>query len=534
MLAEKSGQPPLADEQESLTAPPSRESSWRSTLRVPLRDVRTYAALASLALSAWCVFIGNVLNNDSVLYLRSAELLTRGEWHAAVLLYKWPFYSILIALVHQLTGFSFEYAAHALNAVLTALTVVMFVSLVREVGGDSKVVVFAAAVILLHHSLNEYRSYALRDAGYLAFYLTSLLMFIKDLKEPKWNRTLAWVGAMVVAMLFRIEGIVFLVALPFFRLWQQATRLSARFALIGLFVGGAFIAISALAWWLLGSIAMPGPGGIMGTWAALLQTFWHNVSARAGAKIDLIVGAFGDGYSRDFAYAAFAAALLLIIVREVLASLTPLYAVLTGHAVYRRLIFPVPGTMALWYWLIAVHLVILATVLFVVTFLTGRSPLALSLTLMLAVPFSVASLYDAWRRRETGRRKSSWLFPLVCVLALLSTLGVLVSPTSKGHIRQAGLWLRDHTSPSTTVFSNDPVLLYYTGRIGNERPARYSWDDTVALVESDARSRYDYLALRLRERHAVDEGLLIRTIGSEPIMRFTNNDGDQVLIFRLH
>ena len=521
------------DEQESLTAPPSPDSRWLDTLTGLLRDVRTYAALASLALSAWCVFIGNVLNNDGVLYLRAAELLTRGEWHAAVAIYKWPFYSALVALVHQLTGLSFEHAGYTLSAALTALTVVMFISLVREVGGNSKVVVFAAAVILLHHSLNTYRPYVLRDPGYLAFYLTSLLMFIKDLKQPKWSRTLAWVGAMAAAMLFRIEGVVFLVALPFYRLWQQATRPSARFALITLFMGGAFIALSALAWWRAGTLAIPGSGELVDAWIAALQSLWQQVTALAATKINLIAGAFSDGYSRDFAYAAFAAAVVLILVREILASLTPLYAALTGHAVYRRLIFPVPGVTPLWYWLIAVHLVILTTIVFVYGFLTGRFPLALSLTLMLAVPFSVASLYDAWRRRETHRRKASWLFPLVCVLALLSTLGVLVSPTSKGHIRQAGLWLRDHTSPSATVLSNDPVLLYYTGRIGHESHARYSLDDMLALVKSDARFRYDYLALRLRERHAGDEALLIRTIGSEPIMRFANNDGGRVLIFRL-
>jgi hypothetical protein len=508
-------------------------SSGNSALRLLPRDIRIYAALASLVLSAWCVFIGNVLNNDGVLYLRAAELLTRGEWHAAVAVYKWPFYSVLIALVHQLTGLTFEYAGYALSAVLTALTVVMFISLVREVGGDGKVVVFAAAVVLLHHSLNAYRPYVLRDPGYLAFYLTALLMFTKDLREPKWSRTLTWVGAMAVATLFRIEGVVFLVALPFYRLWQQAKRPLARFALIAVFVGGAFIVVSVLAWWFAGTLAIPSSGGLVDAWAAVLQSLWERVTAVANIRINLITGAFGDGYSRDFAYAAFVAALLLILVREVLASLTPLYAVLTGHAVYRRLIFPVHGVKNLWYWLIAVQLAILTTILFVYGFLTGRFPVALSLTLMLAVPFSVAALYDGWRGRDTSRSKASWLFPLVCVLALLSTLGVLISPTSKGHIRQAGLWLRDHTSPSATVLSNDPVLLYYTGRIGHESHARYSLDDMLALVKSDALSRYDYLALRLRERHAGDEVLLIRTIGSEPIMRFANTDGGQVLIFRL-
>lgn len=517
----------LIDKRESPMTPPPRSSGWSHALHVLPRDVRIYAALASLVLSAWCVFIGNVVNSDGVLYLRAAELMTRGEWHAALQLYKWPFYSVLIALAHQVTGLSFEYAAYALNAALTALTVVMFISLVREVGGDPKVTIFAAAVILLYHSLNEYRAYVIRDAGYLAFYLTSLLMFIKDLKEPKWSRTLAWVGAMMVAMLFRIEAVVLLVALPFFRLWRQATRLSARFAVIGLFMGGAFIALSALAWWLAGTLAVPGPGGLVDAWATVLQSSWQRVSGLASGKIDLIAGAFGDRYSRDFAYAAFVAALALLLVREVLASLTPLYAVLTGHAVYRHLIFPVPGTKGLWLWLILVHIAILAAILFIYGFLTGRFSVALSLTLMLAVPFSMAELYKGWQQRRR------WLFVLVCTLAVFSTLGVLSSPTSKGHIRQAGLWLRDHTPADATLFSNDPVLLYYSGRSGDQPHARNGWDETLALVKSGPRSQYDYLALRVKRAHLADEAMLVQSLAREPIATFANAKGEKILVFRL-
>jgi hypothetical protein len=490
-------------------------------------DVRIYAALGSLVLSAWCVFLDNVVNSDGVLYLRAAELLARGEWHAALLLYKWPFYAVLIALVHQLSGLSFEYAAYLLNAALTALTVVMFISLVREAGGDGKVVIFAAAVILLYPALNRYRSFVIRDTGYLAFYLASLLLFVKDMKDPKWTRTLSWIATMAVAALFRIEAVVLLVALPFFHLWRQTTRVSARFVLIGAFIGGAFIALSALAWWLAGTLAMPGPGGLIGAWASMLHVAWQSVSTLAGAKIDLIAGAFGDRYAWEFAYAVFAAALALLLVKAVLATLSPLYAVLTGHAVYRRLIFPVQSVKGLWLWLIVVHLVMLATILFVYGFLTGRFPLALSLTFMLAVPFSVVALYDGWRQ---GRR---WLFVLVCTLALLSTLGVLSSPTSKGHIRQAGLWLRDHTPAATKLFSNDPVLLYYSGKSGSQPHARYAWDDTLALVKSDARFQYDYLALRIKRTHLADQAMLVQSLAREPVATFANAKGEKILVFHL-
>ncbi len=136
-----------------------------------LGDVRTFAAIISLFLSAWSVYLDDVVNSDGVLYLWAAEALKAGDWQEALALYKWPLYSSLISLVSLIPGLGVEYAAHVLNAALTALAVVVFLSLVRELGADRKMLIAAAIVILLFPGLNRYRAFIIRDAGYIAFYL---------------------------------------------------------------------------------------------------------------------------------------------------------------------------------------------------------------------------------------------------------------------------------------------------------------------------------------------------------------------------
>ena len=49
--------------------------SMQDKLRAWLRDVRISAAIISLFLSAWSVYLDDVVNSDGVLYLRTAELL---------------------------------------------------------------------------------------------------------------------------------------------------------------------------------------------------------------------------------------------------------------------------------------------------------------------------------------------------------------------------------------------------------------------------------------------------------------------------
>lgn len=502
------------------------------SLAVASRDVRFSAAMVSLLLSAWCVYLDNVVNNDGILYLRGAELIADGDWQGAVELYKWPFYAILIAAVQPIIGLSFEYTAHVLNAVFAAMAVVTFISIIRETGGDKKIMAAAAAVVLLYPGLNEYRSFVIRDAGYLAFYLLSLLLFIKDSKAPRARLAVGWIVTISLASLFRIEGLVFLFALLVLRLWQQARGLSMK---VGALVGIALAAVtlvSALAWWTFGNPRLPTPGALAQDWGTLMATLWQSTGAAIAAKIDVLTGGLPDRFAREFAYAIFFAAVLLMLLWHILSTLTPLYAALMGHALYRRVLFPSAGVWSIWLWLIGINLLVLCTIAITRLLLTGRSAIALSLTVMLAVPFSVVLLYDLWQQRQGSTGTKRWAFPAVAVLLLISGIDGLYSPTEKAHIKDAGLWIRANTSPAATLFSNDPLVLFYGNKGLGSPYRRYGWQETLDLISSKDLASYDYVAVRLKRKYGEHEAWLIKQIGSAPITRFVNRKGDKVLIFK--
>lgn len=503
------------------------------SLAAALRDLRFSAAMVSLLLSAWCVYLDNVVNNDGILYLRGAELIADGDWQGAVALYKWPFYALLIAAVQPISGLNFEYTAHILNAIFAAITVVTFISIAREAGGDKKVMVAAAVVVLLYPGLNEYRSFVIRDAGYLAFYLLSLLLFIKDSKAPRAWLTAGWIVAILVASLFRIEGFVFLFALLLLRLWQQARSVSVR---VGVLAGAAFAAVtltSAVAWWIFGNPQLSAPGALAQDWGTLITALWQSTGAAIAAKIEVLTGGLPDRYAREFAYAIFFAAVLVMLLWHILSTLTPLYAALTGHALYQRVLYPVARVWSIWLWAIGINLLVLCAVVIVRLLLTGRSPIALSLTVMLAVPFSLVLLYDSWRQHLSSAGVRRWAFPLVAILLLVSGIDGLYSPTEKGHIKDAGLWVRANTAPTATLFSNDPLVLYYGNKGLGPPYLRYGWQETLDLITSKSWVSYDYLALRLRRKHGEQQAWLVKQIGSGPIARFANRKGDKVLIFKV-
>lgn len=511
-------------------SPPAiaENSALTPRLRHALGDVRVLAALASLLLSAWSVYLDDVVNSDGVLYLRAAQVLQTGDWQAALALYKWPLYSSLIAALGVIPGLGVEYAAHALNAVFTALAVVAFIALVRELGGDRKTVIAAAVVVLAYPGLNEYRSFVIRDAGYLGFYLLALLLFVKEMKTPSLARRFGWAAAMLVASLFRIEGLVFLCGLLLMRQWQQASSAPARIGLLAAVAGAALLSAGALAWWSFGS---PQLGQ---EWGLLLANLWQSTAAAIADSAKLIGTGLHERYGSGFAYAVLFAGLILLLAWEVFITLTPFYAVLAWHGTHHRLVFQDAALRSVWIQLLVLHVLVLVAILLVRQFLTGRFPVALSLTLLLAVPFSLTALYRRWAERRLRGEYRNWVFPLACVLLVLTALDGVYEPTDKDYLKEAGLWIKQNAPAEATLFSSDQLILWYSGRGGHERPARYAWDSVLDLVRSPRLLQYDYLAVRLKRKESDHERSLVAVLGKPPDAVFENRHGDKALIFTLY
>ena len=150
------------------------------------------SVLASIALSAWCVWADPIINNDGVYYLRAATEISAGNWRQALSVYPWPFYSAFIALLGKLPGMDLIGAAHVLNALFAAVLVAGFLSAVYELGGNRTTLIIAALLVLAFPTLNKYRSFIIRDVGYLAFHIWSLCFLFRYWKEKRGRPLVAY------------------------------------------------------------------------------------------------------------------------------------------------------------------------------------------------------------------------------------------------------------------------------------------------------------------------------------------------------
>src|SRR3990167_7912644 len=195
------------------------------------RFLYCFAIIISILLSLSMNMSRPLVNPDAICYLSSAESMGEYGIKAAMQLCgqaKWPFYSMLIYGFVTMSHLSYVIAAYILDGFFSLFSVVMFILIVKKLGGSRRVLWLAAMVILLSHQFNNVREYIIRDHGFWAFYLTSLFLLLRYFQTPSYLGAFLWSLSLLIATLFRLEGLFFLVLLPFLSWGILSYSLRAR------------------------------------------------------------------------------------------------------------------------------------------------------------------------------------------------------------------------------------------------------------------------------------------------------------------
>lgn len=485
------------------------------------------AAGISVALSLWALHVDPVINNDGILYIEAAGYFAVGDWSAAFAVYKWPFYSLLISGINVATGLAPGHSAYLLNAALYIVLVLGFVALVRALGGGKTAMWAAAVIALAHPVLNEFRAFIIRDVGYWACYLWSLAYFFAYLKNRDGALLALWGVFTLLAFLFRIEGIVMAAVLPAC-LYVARTNGSHRAAAIFLLAGlGALVVAVSPIWHYISAIgAGAGPD---------LQPVQHIIDSwRAGmeevaSRLDALERDFPGIAVKPVSIPVYLLTAVLIGVVEVIESLGVVFSALVVYAglqVKRTL----PEPQRCW-WLVVVIVQTALVFLFVLSsfFLAERYPVGLALVLLAIVPLAVEY---AWEEQKKQGARHTWRAAAVALLLAIEGVDGLDLATEKQHIKDAGLWLRQHAPPGSTVYSNNRIFVYYSGLEESKPDADYTWQQAMTELWTGAWRTYDYFALALNKRDTRNRVLLLRKFEKEPLRTFESGGGDQVLVFR--
>jgi hypothetical protein len=339
---------------------------------------------------------------------------------------------------------------------------------------------------------------------------------------------------MLVAILFRIEGIAILLLLPFILWFRREVPAAQR---LGYFCQAHAITgllLLSLAVWLISDPTFAEKAGRLSTPIAHLT--WHDIGTTLISglqqKAERLREAMLNSYSDDYALPGVLATLLVIFLDRLVTTLTPLYSALPWFRSLRTRFHFSTGLGFILVWLGLLNCLIAFVFLAYVFFLMPRHVMPLVLTVLLVIPFALASLHDHWQTRRHYPLRSRWVSPIILLLLIFMTADGLLSVggTSKVYIREAGIWLREHIPGEASLYTNNIKISYYSGHaIDWSQPPR--WAVTEQALQSGVWRRHDYLALAVKRRQSDTEQWLFATLGT-PIKIFANQDQDAVFIFQ--
>lgn len=491
-----------------------------------------FVVVASPVLSIWALNVDDVINNDGIEYLRSAQAWVDGDVLGALRLWKWPFYPLLIASLSSGFGFDIEIAAHVINAVLFTCLGVVFLAAVRELGGRNTTLLFATAVFLLHPVFNEYRSFIIRDPGYLVGYMTGLFFLFRLARTGARGCLVGAFVGFTVATLFRIEGAVFVALLPYLLYANSQTETRSRWVLL-LTLGVIALALFGLfGWWALESTPKVDTLGVLDRPLDVLTAGWAQVGNNVQAKIQLLEQEFLSNYSSGYSAILYILTVATVVFSSLLSELTVVYAAILLYGFKRKTRFPVDAATRYWAVMIAANILILVGFTVSRLFLAPRYPLALILTLLLMVPFVLEALVRRWQRDLPFRTWRQWLVPTLAAIAIIGVgINGLTKFTGKRYLKEAGLWVRAELPAGVHLVTNDRKLAYYAGRHRSDGSEVIEGRKFIDKVQWHKWQPNDLVAIRVTRRPRQLEALVREEMKGEPVKVFESDRGEKVLIY---
>ena len=481
-------------------------------------------AIISALLSLYRIAGRDLINGDGILYVRMAKAFLTGGAGAAFEIYHWPFYGILIGLVHKLTGLGFENSASALNTLFMVLACVVFVRIYEEIADRDSRVWVAAVLVLALPVLNDYRDLVVRGFGFWACMLVALYYFIQYSRSAGLSDALKWQLAILAATLFRVEGVAFLILAPCYFLFIAGERrriLGHLVRLNGLFIVLAVAAVLVLL--LTGVLALPSRMAIPYQLDYLSpMVLFGAVNTEAGAFFarNRFMASVGE------ARLILAAGVVALVMVKVASNAGLAFLAVWGYGIQRKWLRLTRESGIVLYFAVIGFLSLVAVAgnfFFVSSRYTVLTVLLLSL---------VSFQYVDYLFRDLSRRRlHKWNAAAGIFILILFLDGVISGGSSKQVIREAGEWAVSGMAAEEKVACNEARLEFYA-------EGRCVW---VGLAETDPAAAmpvikdegYSYLLFWIDRKNAK----LRRLLEGDPALllekEFPGSKGNTVRFYRI-
>ncbi len=497
---------------------------FAAAARLPLVPL---SIVLSCLFSLLVILQNPLLNDDAYKYLRAAEVFNADGARAVLESFGWYHYSFLIALVDKIVPGGMIAAAHTLNTALYALLTYAFLALVRELRDTPRVQLFAVICILVLPLTNQMRFFLIRDIGFWAFALLSLVYLIRHNRTGDTRMAFWWSITLVAATAFRLEGLLLMALAPWSLLFPDAALpLRERAERCGRLVGIlAAVALAVLLATMLVGLSLPDLIAYAYRWylplLGNLVELLRGTATGVGAALftpDNFPGSDNTAIALVIALFGYCLALLMNLV-EALG--VPVVVLLLVGPVLAPVAVPVQARRARQAY-IAISALALLLFLLIMRFTTDRYATLLALLVLTQAPLILDELYTRALDSENLLKHFHVYSAVFCFFFLADSL--VSFGYSNEHVEDGIAWTREQLPDGTPLQTNSFAIAYHSGRVAN-------YDETVRDTASvvAASSSGDYLVLEVDNDD--DGSALDGNPALVPLQRFANERDDEVRVY---
>jgi hypothetical protein len=497
-------------------------------------DLRRLAILVSIIFSIWVILTHDTINTDGVLYLDVAYHLGNFDWQAAAAIYHWNFYPALIALVSKLSFLSLENSAFLINTLFLAGLAWLFLSVLMQMGANHSVLMAGLVLVSIHPYINDYRADIIRGPGFWFFVLYGTYLLIRLQETGRYRYGVFTALAFIMAALFRIEGVAFLLFAPLVLLiGNQALAIRIKTTMSTYLVPVVITLIAALLWMFSGdpqSISWTGNsiGKIYHPLKLVLDAY-HSLIHEIPLKGEIISTQVLNQHSEDYGVAGVISILATILVLTIVKRITLLILILAVYAKYQTRIKYLPILL----WLSLINIGYMAVYVTHEFFLSSRFAMPIAILVALMGSFGLAHLF----RKTLPVTKRMKLFRGLAMFFIIFLLldGLISTGTSKTYLREGGYWIKQHIQPDDKLVSNQFLVNHYADvrMTFDERAAikRFDAQLTSGKLDTELLENADYVVIRTK--HVNPQTLeQIRTIlGGYTFNEFSASDRERLLVY---
>ncbi len=461
------------------------------------------------------------INPDTLLYFEQARLIALGDWAGAINVFNWPLYGACIAAVHKITSLGIHQSAQLLNMLFFGIATASFLTIIQLAGGGTRVML--AGTLLLfggQYLVGDVLEMLMRDEGFWAFYLSGLVFFIRYVQHNKINDALLWQMCMMIATLFRIEAICYLIGLPLCLLLMHELNWKNRLLdILNTYSVAIFALIAITATMIISdNLSMRNFGRLQEVFSLnLYQEFTLKLFTQAQIMSSQVLGK----YLEEFAVIGLLLTFIYVMIVKIISATGIFAAIFSGITLKNHGANIEPKAYLVLKTTMIIALISMALIIIKVFVLSGRYVAGLSWVLLALGAFYFAALLASKQKRIA-------LIASLVVIALCLGLVKNILPKRQGYnyMQEAVAWLNKNNTQHLPVFYDDPRLRYYANLSYNGRWVD-NWEYVTNAIRDKSIHRFDFLVISHKKNNPETEAGMQRLLPEYREIYRTNSGKDK-------